>query len=455
MKPLELRDKKIILFIFLLAFIPRIIALAYLLMLGPGYLDASDGSSYIQPAINLINNFTFSIDTGAPPYPDNFRTPIYPFFLLPFIYFKIPFFVTAIVQIIIFGAIMVMAYFMGRTVFEEKTARWAVIFTAIEPHSIFSTNFITAQNLNYLFLLPSILFALMGIKTEKTRYFYFSAALLALSALTKPVTLALSPLLILSLAFSSDSFKKIIKTTIIALVIFAAITSPWLIRNKISLGTWQFSSIANHNLYFGNLNLFGKFYNLQDNPEAVAEPPLVKPYDTLVLKEAGLKARKFIMKHFYEYAFFVLALTPRLFIQDGYVDLLQMFFAKPLLSASPNLYTFLMQRDFSSFLANLQILLTAPAFSVYIAGKIIWLTITAGLIVAGWKAAKDENKKRKKIIFWCLIFLLWYAFLHSPLGRVGYRYPLHFFIFAISLEYFLIPLTVQIKAKLRQILPAF
>lgn len=444
------QQKKIILMLFLLAFLPRLAALGLLLK---NHVDllSTDGAGYILPALNLLHHGVFSQSpTGTNLIPDSLRTPLYPFFLLPFLAAGSPLAAIAIVQDILFAGTVILVYLMAQSMFQEKTARVASILMAIEPFGIFDTNFITAQNIYYPVFIPAILLILYYLRHEDSRPPYWSSALLGIAALIKPVVIALFPFLLVGIIFKRIPWRERMKTCSIAAIIFLLITGPWLIRNKLSIGTWQFSSISDVNLYASNAHLFKDFFHIQDSPifeKRFDIPPpevLATPART---QAVGNAARAFLRKHFGKYIVFHLLYTPRIFIIDQYVDIMQLFFQKRLLPVMPNIYSELVHGSIGALRTDIPLLLRSPVFLISLVGKTVWIFFTFLVVRSVYLAARyEEHNSKRAIIVFSFLFLCWYALVFSPVGRAGYRIPIEFLIFLIGLEYLFYPPPQSVSA---------
>lgn len=447
-------NKKIILILILASMIPRLITLHLMTHYDydtPGIM-AIEAENFKRLSLNILKYNTFSKEINDNPRPDNYMPPLYPLFYLLFVYFDIPYYVISIVQNILFTITVLTVYFLGRKIFREKTVRLAALLMALEPNSAFYTNFFHAQAIYYPVFTPAVLLTLDWLKTESRRSLYFTSFFLGIAALIKPVIIAIFPIIGLAIIFNHQSFKKTAYTLAMCAIIFAAIISPWLIRNRVSLGTWQFSSISDINLYGSNVHLFRQFFDIKEEPilpENYTPPVNDDGYRIETTKARGIAAKNFIKKYLFKYAAFHILYSPRIFIQDQYSDIIQMFSSKPLLSVSLDFYTQLAKFNLGRLLKDVRKLMLNPAFLVYIGGKLIWLTITMATFWSLHQFFKTDNPAEKRVIMFSLIFLLWYALIFSPVGRAGYRTPVNFLMFLLSLEFFFLPLCqwFTLKAK--------
>ena len=212
----------------------------------------SDGTEYQRLVKNIINNGEFSLDKQTPFVPTDYRTPGYPFWLA-FIYIIFKSFTPAIfIGAVAFSVSSPLVYLIGKEIFEEKIAFWSAILFAIEPWAIFQGGFLAAEQIFLPFLLFSIYFFCKYLNSENNYYLYCASLFLGFTALIRPAALYFILIFaILSLILGKKKyFFGSFKTSILTVLIFLAVLSPWLIRNKIVLGTWQMSSGASNGVIY-------------------------------------------------------------------------------------------------------------------------------------------------------------------------------------------------------------
>lgn len=235
------------------------------------YMTGFDTLEYSTIAKNLVENSSFSKSLTAPFISNFFRSPGYPFWLA-FIYLVFKSFTPAIfLGMIIFAFLAPLTYLTMRRVFSEKIALWTGIIFAIEPRMAFSAPFLLSEQIFMPVFLFAIFLAVQFFNNpEKKNYLFLSAGFLALSALIRGVSLYLLPIFLIFFfikLYKKEPFLNILKNLALVIVTFILVISPWLIRNRITLGTWQSSSLIGIQLYWGFLeNLEGY---LSDSRELV------------------------------------------------------------------------------------------------------------------------------------------------------------------------------------------
>ncbi len=233
----------------------------------------SDANEFQSIVKNLINYKVFSSDIQAPFYPTNFRTPIYPFWLaiiyLIFGSFKPAIFIGAFV----FAISAPLVYLIAKEIFPEKISFIAAILFAIEPWALFQSGFLVAEQIFMPIFLLSIYLFCRYLKFNNPHYLYWASFSLGITALIRPIALFFISIF-LFLTFFSElklSVKSAFKFSALSLFIFVLILSPWLMRNKIILNTWQISSISDVSLYIDNYAMLEKYLGKMKPDENINE----------------------------------------------------------------------------------------------------------------------------------------------------------------------------------------
>ena len=233
----------------------------------------NDSNEFRNIVENIIDRQIFSLDGFAPYLPTNFRTPIYPFWLaaiyLIFSSFKSAIFIGA--ALFAFSAPLV--YLIAKEIFSEKIALTSAILFAIEPWAIFQSGFLVAEQIFIPAFLLSIYLFCRYLKLNKPLYLYYASFSLGVTALIRPIALFFI-FIFLFLTFLLElkiSVKSAFKYSALSLFVFVLVLSPWLIRNKIVLNTWQISSISNVNLFIENYAMLEKYLGKMRPDEDINE----------------------------------------------------------------------------------------------------------------------------------------------------------------------------------------
>lgn len=263
------KKRKIELLLFFLAFSVRFLyALFIQRLFGEHvFISFSDAAVYLRMAHNLLDYHTLSQAMINPDLlPDPLWMPLYPLFLALLLTLKMPLIGMIIVQDILAGGIVVMIYRLGIRIFNAPlVGAVAAIMYAVEPMSLYWNTLLMTENLsNFLFLAAIFLFV------EKK--YYFSAIIIGLAALARPINAYLFPIFLIMFVYlyrtqwSWSMFKKIV---LITLLFFMTIF-PWLLRNKIQFDHWDLSTDGWYAMYYFTGSRFAEIEH---------EPYRKVPYD--------------------------------------------------------------------------------------------------------------------------------------------------------------------------------
>lgn len=429
-------NKKIIAIIFLLAFLMRMAAL-FSFAEEKSLLYVSDSLTYIQVAKNIINHGVYSMEISDTPHPDNFRTPLYPIFLIPFVWLKTSLYVPAIVQCLIMSLGAALIFLLGQKIFSRKTAAIAAVLFAIEPFGALISAQIMTEAMFVSLFVPSLLLLGLYIKNHDKKKLALAAILLALASLARPVAFYLFILIPIS-AFIIQ--KKIIclKDIFIPLILFFTIVGPWITFNIFAVKTFEFSSLPGFDLYAYHGTYFNKWRIKRgaDSNDTLPKVDLGKLNDTLnaraipELKSVGLS---YILSHKYEYAFYQIIRMPRLYTDSGYASIL---------NGIPQL-----QMNYGSIkggffdrakLTDIENTLYKPIKNSPI--LLVLLLADIGFIIISILAFSNpiihrlKSGEWNKVSLFFVLFLILYTFLASPIGGARFRIPINPLLFLLSID---------------------
>ncbi|OGN15204.1 MAG: hypothetical protein A3J47_03510 [Candidatus Yanofskybacteria bacterium RIFCSPHIGHO2_02_FULL_43_22] len=250
-----LSEKKALFIILLLGFLVRL----GLIMFFDGehrLFHDGDSAEYLALAENIRLGHGFTWDKSAPFYPNSFRTPVYPGFLFLSRFLLGSYKAALVIQSVLIVLSAYLLYLIGREYFSRKIAFWSAGIFLFTPFSLnVSVKFLTQTPFLSLLIL-SIWSWIQFLKNQRNKYFLLTSILLPVLALTRPIAQYILPVFILSLAYSAY-FKQInlnpkqfLKIGFMMCAIFAAVLTPWLIRNYNLFGYFKLSSITPYQLYF-------------------------------------------------------------------------------------------------------------------------------------------------------------------------------------------------------------
>lgn len=395
----------------------------------------SDSYTYRQIAINLLEHHTYSMEISPTPHPDNFRTPLYPLFLLPFVYFKTSMYLPVIIQNILMALGIVWTYILATRIWGERAARYAALLFALEPFTaLIGTQIMTEPIFTTLFV-PALLYFALYLKEEKKDYLNYGAILLALAALTRPVAFYLFVLIPLIVFFAKNR-QEIFKKIFIPLGIFFLILSPWLYFITTTLKTTDFSSLSSFDIYAYHGVYFDRWRAEHGATDRLPVIDLKQISDTLdarpipVIKAVGLA---YIKKHFFEYAFYHFIRLPRLWTDSAYANILN---GLPGLHFSYNSVTegFVDQISITHFYRTAILpIKNQLAFLILLFADLFFI-ITALLALINPLVYFLRHRKLPRPALLIVAFLVLYTVLASPIGGARFRIPVNFFIFVLAID---------------------
>ncbi|CAG0940027.1 hypothetical protein BROC_00872 [Candidatus Brocadiaceae bacterium] len=240
--------------VFLLALMLRLLAFS-LVATNPDKIYAnSDAYNYDNIATNLIRYHVFSADTQLPLTLDLERTPIYPGLLAVIFELTNHSAASVILFQILFGALTALVCFVltCELGFSNRPSALAALIIAVDPLSILTGNLLITEILFTALLVTGIWLLVHYWQTRQIQWSVLSAILLALAALTRPISQFL-PLVLVPLFFlaaQSIGVKQVSMSTVLFLVVSLGITYTWAWRNYLTTDVWTISSIGDYNLIY-------------------------------------------------------------------------------------------------------------------------------------------------------------------------------------------------------------
>lgn len=451
--------------IFILVFAALAVRFLFLFVFWGENLVVQAEPDYLQTAQNFVHYGTWSSDPGFPPVPDSWRTPGYPLFLALFLLAGTSLLAVGIAQYFIAAAVTVFIYTLGKRVFSERVAFWAALFFAVEPYGAFWSNKIASENLFSLLFVPGLLLLLLYVKTLQPRQLYLAAILMGLSALVRPVAVylffALLPLIFGFIVWSWKAHRERLKHVAVGVLVFLAVFFPWLIRNRITLGTWEISSVGSHslemNVEFFYRDFLGKEFGDRHKQELSRArnllPPsyIVRPdipegepgrhlqFRTPETSQIITKLyRDVVFAHPVQYAQFLFLWSPRIFYDDSYGDFIKLLVPLKGEHDFKGVWYYLVNAEFIELFSRIKT--NALVVGVGIAPKIAFfvlgmLALCSPVFFRRLRLRGERGMNR--VIILSVMLLAMYAALSSPVALHRYRLPLNplivflaFFVFS-------------------------
>lgn len=398
-----------------------------------------DSHTYIQAAKNMLTYGMYSMGYDTPPTPDSFRTPLYPLILLPFVKFGISWYVLAVIQAIAMSFAAGFAFLLGIKIFSERIAFWGALLFAVEPFgALIGTQVMTEAFFSLLFIAALYSFARYTRDTQP-KQLILGAVALAFAALLKQFALFFGIFIIVAFFMSSVRPRQW-RTLVAALGVFVAILSPWIIRNRIMLHTWDFSSQSGYNLYAYNARYFS-FWLQAHFPGRIAQKQvfleyndrasLNDRYDTSEVPHMQEAAMRFIGSYPLLYTIFHVEHMPLLFTNSAYNNLL--YAISPLgfsYSAERALY-----KDIGTFhfWDAARRVAEHPVLILALSANMFFMLVALLALMSPFIERRREGSVRKTTIFFVAI-IIFYSLLSSPINGARLRIPLNPVLFMLALH---------------------
>jgi Dolichyl-phosphate-mannose-protein mannosyltransferase len=207
----------------------------------------SDGYSYTYKAINIANGY------GIPPEQQPAIRPFYSI-VLACLYTWTGFSLlgVTVLNVVIGGITAALIYLCGRQVFDPLYALAAALFFAIDPTQLIQTPQPLTEPLGLLFFVGSVYGALLAFKNGQAAMFFVSGLLIALSNLTRTLTVLTLPFyvgLVLIVGWRDRMLKAAGLRALFMLVGFFCVMLPWLIRQERLYGIASISDNVGEAIY--------------------------------------------------------------------------------------------------------------------------------------------------------------------------------------------------------------
>jgi len=408
---------------------------------GFDFYQGGDSPGYMLLAKNWVERGAFSL-SDAPPYiPSNIRTPGYPLFLA-LIYLIFHSFVPAI----FFGAIISafaapLIYLIAKEVFEEKIAFVAAILTAIEPMGLFLGVSIVTEGIFTVVLFLAVYCFIIYIKYGDTKNIWISGFLFGIATLIRPIMFYFWPLAVPLIIYKAKSYgwRLAVKKSLIFAFAFFIVLSPWLIRNKISVGSWQIAGLQGYVFFVDHygavlryLGEAGPLSDIQAKAWTIAGPDKIF---TLQGSDLLFKSAVFgIKEHKFAYASVYARSLISFFVANGYKSFFIDILGIPA-KASFVPFELFLRFDFKSIFKTM-VGMDFIGILIYFGSKIFWIAASGLFLISFVYLLVKKNFKaiRAEIIFIAAI-IIYFALITGPTAVGGGRTkaPINglIFIFAV------------------------
>lgn len=243
----ERHDLKCMAAVFLVALTLRLVLVLLTIDLGIA-LDDMFQYDALAESIRLGQGFTWygGIPTAA-------RAPLYALFLaVIYTPFGRSFAAARIAQALLGSLLPLLAYGVGRRLFDERASVIASWVVALYPMFLLYPLGLATENLFFLLVPLTALCLMRAAETSSGLQYMLSGVLLGLTILTRSVICGFLALILPWMWYYTASKREAIKNWLLILLPVLALTIPWSIRNSLLYGRPVFvESSLGFNLYLG------------------------------------------------------------------------------------------------------------------------------------------------------------------------------------------------------------
>ncbi len=202
----------------------------------PSGLFTPDSSDYADLSSSLVTSGTFERDGKS----EIFRTPGYPFFLIPFWLLGEYWWVGAVlVQIFLDVVLVYLTYLLGFALCGHRVGIWGAVFQGISAVAIVSSVRILSDGLFAFLLMLVILLVIHHLRTLRLWSLVGAGVILSAACYVRPVGLGFAVLLFVVLLCRKGRIRR---AGLAAIIVIVAVF-PWVLRNGLVGGYWGFSSL--------------------------------------------------------------------------------------------------------------------------------------------------------------------------------------------------------------------
>ncbi|MEX2460286.1 MAG: glycosyltransferase family 39 protein [Paenibacillaceae bacterium] len=216
----------------------------------------NDDVKYVNSAKILLNYHTLAYNTGHAP--TSFIMPGVPLILsgLMLLFGQNDNAVMAyrVLQAFLQSGSIFLLFLLARYMFHSHIALIACGISALYLPDYFTSGVILSEAWFKTLFMLLLLFTIIAIEKRQPRYYMMVAVLLAMACYFKPQAVLYPLILVIPWLKSKYSWKQMIICTLVIVITFSLLLSPWWIRNYVSFNKWiPFTSSAGNPFLEGAL----------------------------------------------------------------------------------------------------------------------------------------------------------------------------------------------------------
>lgn len=184
------------------------------------------------------------------------RVPLFALLAAPFLGAGIAYPGLIIVHALLGALLSLVAYGLGRELFDARVGVWAAIATALNPYTVVHDPSFQDTVLFNVLIASSVLLLIVAVRRDRPRWFVAAGLVLALSALTTARLIVFLPAAIAWVAYASrgSASQRAGRAAMVA-VPLVLLVGGWIARNAVVVGTPVLTTgtgislwVANHEL---------------------------------------------------------------------------------------------------------------------------------------------------------------------------------------------------------------
>lgn len=248
---LSLPDRLRLRHILVLALLCRLTWYLLILFTNPGGFWLYDSNEYWNLAYNISEYGEYSRNAQPPLQPDYFRTPLYPLFILPTVFFDPSGQTIPVLQILLDIISCWLLYkIVLRLTRQYRYARGAALVYALHVPALVMTSYVLTESVFLLLFLWFTWMLLLYMQEPASKRAALAGLIAGLCVMCKPVAFVLVFPVVLFILITQRINARSLLACICFSLAFYAVQFPWMYRNKQVYGHY-FNSILGEHLLFG------------------------------------------------------------------------------------------------------------------------------------------------------------------------------------------------------------
>jgi 4-amino-4-deoxy-L-arabinose transferase-like glycosyltransferase len=247
-----------------------------------------------------------------------------------------------IVQCVVGAATAYVIYLLTVLLFSELAGILAALFYSIYPYFIFLPGTILASTWFSFILVITTYILVKGLRLENNKLIACGGLLLGYATLVRPSAFVLIVPVIVWLFINTLNLKSFIRYSTLLVVTLVVVIAPWIVRNYIQIGVFNFSTNGGRNLWLGNNQKTTSYSGSNMSPTkelelklstAKSEVETDRLYGDAAIEFIKTNPRH-VVKLFFQKAFYFWRLDPSP-TTEGYVSLNKLHMWMSVLSFGP------------------------------------------------------------------------------------------------------------------------